>query len=328
MKVRKDMTRLLLTAAVTLAFAPGAASCQEQLQLHRIDARTPDGLRQLLHYDGCNMPLLSAHRGGAVPGYPENCIATFEHTLRHCFSILEIDLQSTKDGHLVLHHDTTLDRTTTGTGVVANRTLWELQQLRLRDNDGNVTDYRMPTLDEALQWARGKTILILDKKDVPIEVCVEKIQKHQAQAYAMVMAYRFEDIQTCHKLDPDIMMEVMIGNRQRLRGWIATGVPWDRIIAFVGHAAPQDKDLVQQIHARGVCCVAGTSRNLDRHLGTGSAQVHEELKRSYQERLDFGVDLIETDLPIQVAALLYAQPKIPRSKARFFQIPTDSGNSR
>ena len=171
------------------------------------------------------MPLLSAHRGGAVPGYPENCIATFEHTLRHAFSILEIDLQYTKDGQIVLHHDATLERTTTGTGRVADRTLQELKELRLKDKDGNVTEYRMPTLDEALQWARGKTIVILDKKAVPVEVCVKKIQEHRAQAYAMVMAYSFQDIQTCHKLDPDIMMEVMIGDHQRFRGFDETRCP-------------------------------------------------------------------------------------------------------
>ena len=61
-----------------------------------------------------------------MTGYPENCIATFEHTLQHTFSILEIDLQFTKDGQIVLHHDPTLDRTTTGTGPVADHTLKEL----------------------------------------------------------------------------------------------------------------------------------------------------------------------------------------------------------
>ena len=184
------------------------------------------------------MPLLSAHRGGASTGYPENCIATFERTLRHTFSILEIDLQYTKEGHLVLHHDSTLDRTTNGTGPVVDRTLKELKQLHLKDNDGNVTEYRMPTLDQALRWARGKTIVILDKKQVPVEVCVQKIQEHRAQGYAMVMAYSFDDIQICHKLDPDIMMEAMLGNQQRLLAFSAAGVPWNQFLSPAN--GPQD----------------------------------------------------------------------------------------
>jgi glycerophosphoryl diester phosphodiesterase len=263
-----------------------------------------------------------------LPDYPENCIATFEHTLKHTFSILEIDLQYSKDGDIVLHHDATLERTTTGTGPVADSTLHQLKQLRLKDKDGKVTDYQMPTLDEALRWARGKTIVILDKKNVPVEVCVNKIQQHHAQAYAMIMAYSFDDIQTCQQLDPDIMMEVMIGNQQRLRGFDATGIPWNRVVAFVGHSPPEDKELVERIHAQGACCMAGTSRNLDRQLWSAGDEGRDDLKRDYQAVLDFGIDLIETDLPIQTAALLYQPLEIPASKTRFFHPPAKNQTSR
>lgn len=322
------MARLLLIAALVTPIAPGAVFGQDETHLYRIDAKTPRGLHELFDYDGRAMPLLSAHRGGALPGYPENCIATFEHTLRHTFSMLEIDLQFSKDGHIVLHHDSALDRTTTGTGPVAGRTLKQLKQLRLKDTDGKPTDHQMPTLDEALQWARGKTIVILDKKQVPVEVCVRKIQEHRAQAYAMVMAYSFEDIQTCHKLDADIMMEVMIGNQERFRGFQATGVPWNRVVVFVGHTPPDDKSLLQQIHARRACCMAGTSRNLDRQLRVAGQPQHNQLRLMYQSRLDFGIDLIETDLPIQAGALLYDRPQIPAAKVGFFHLPGRSRISR
>ena len=63
-------------------------------------------------------------------------------------------------------HDPTLERTTTGKGRVVDFTLGELKQLRLKDNSGNVTEFQIPTLDEVLDWARGKTILVLDQKDV------------------------------------------------------------------------------------------------------------------------------------------------------------------
>ena len=262
------------------------------------------------------------HRGGAVPGFPENCIATFNHTLEHTFSILEIDLRLTKDGHIVLHHDSDLDRTTTGHGPIADRTLSELKQLRLRDSDGNVTDDRIPTIEEVFQWARGTTILILDKKAVPVELCVKKIQEHDAQAFAMVMAYSMQEIQTCHQLDPSIMMEVMIGNQQRLREFDRASVPWNRVIAFVGHGEPTDSDLLKQIHTRGSCCMAGTSRNLDPLLRVAADGDRGDLKVQYQNRLDFGVDIIETDLPVQVGALLYDPATIPSSKARFFHVPS------
>lgn len=108
-----------LLSVLTL-FMPAEALTAPKAPLHRIHADNPKELRELFAYSDERMPLVSAHRGGAVPGYPENCIATFEHTLESAYSMLEIDLRYTKDGHLVLHHDPTLNRTTTGTGPVEN----------------------------------------------------------------------------------------------------------------------------------------------------------------------------------------------------------------
>ena len=235
--------------------------------------------------------------------------------------MLEIDLQYTKDGQIVLNHDPTLDRTTTGTGPVAERTLSELKQLRLKDSERKVTEHQITTLDEALEWARGKTILILDRKKVSVETCVEQIQKHHAEAYAMVMAYGFEEIRKCHQLDKEIMMEVMVGDRDRFRGFDETGVSWGRIIAFVGHTPPNDKGLLEMIHAKGACTMAGTSRNLDRELRAGRAPGATAIEKDYRALLASGVDLIEADLPVQVGHLLYAQPVMPASKSQYFHLP-------
>ena len=162
------------------------------------------------------MPLVSAHRGGAKPGYPENCVATFENTLRHTYAIVEIDPRYTKDREIVIHHDATLERTTTGRGRVAEWTLQELRELRLKDSRGAVTELKVPTLDEVLQWARGKTVVVLDQKDVPVEARVKKIEEHGAEAYAMLIVYSYRDAQTCYELNKNIMMEVLILHDQKL----------------------------------------------------------------------------------------------------------------
>jgi len=313
--------RQLLFALLSVVVSPAWGFCQNTGQFYRIVAETPSGLQKLFRFDGHTMPLVSAHRGGTLPGYPENCIATFENTLRHTFSLLEIDLQYTRDGQIVLHHDASLERTTNGTGRVVDHTLRELKELRLKDRECHITEYHMPTLDEALQWARGKTIVILDKKNVPVKACVAKIEEYRAETYAMVMAYSFQDIKTCHELNRDIMMEVMIGNEQRFRGYGETNVPWNHVIAFVGHKPPQDKPLLDKLHAKGVCCLAGTSRNLDRQLRLAKSAELSHLRREYQTRLQFGVDLIETDLPIQLGSLLFAPPGIPESKRQYFHLP-------
>ncbi|MDA1069694.1 MAG: glycerophosphodiester phosphodiesterase family protein, partial [Verrucomicrobia bacterium] len=252
-----------LLSVLTL-FMPAEALTAPKAPLHRIHADNPKELRELFAYSDERMPLVSAHRGGAVPGYPENCIATFEHTLESAYSMLEIDLRYTKDGHLVLHHDPTLNRTTSGSGPVENLTLVELKKLKLIDREGTVTDYRIPTLDETIEWARGKTILILDKKEVLVETCVRKIREHKAQAHVMIMVGNMEDIKAIYDLDPDIMMEVFVGTRERYEEFNKTGVPWNRIIPFISHQPPEDQGLIDLIHAKGSSCMVGSSRYLDR----------------------------------------------------------------
>ena len=260
-------------------------------------------MQELFQPTGRPLPFVSAHRGGARKGFPENCIATFEDTLRHTFAIIELDPRRTKDGVIVVHHDATLERTTTGKGKVADFTLAELKQLRLKDPDGEVTEFRIPTLDEVLEWARGKTILVLDQKDMTAIERVKRITRHKAEAYAMVIVSSFKDAQACHALNPKVMMEVMIPNLQKAEQFDQLGVPWRNVVAFVGHTPPEDAALYQFIHGKGASCMVGTSRNLDRKVTSGQVADIKQLEPDYRALLRRGADVIETDIPTLARAV-------------------------
>jgi glycerophosphoryl diester phosphodiesterase len=296
-----------------------ARSSLPSSRLHAINPQNPKGLRELFRYTGESLYFVSAHRGGPQQKFPENCIATFENTLQHTFAIMEIDPRYTKDALIVVHHDATLERTTTGKGRVAELTLQELKELRLKDTEGLVTEFQIPTLDDLLQWARGKTILVLDQKDVPVEVRARKIEEHRAEAYAVLIVYSFKDARKCYELNKNIMMEVMIPTRERFYDFDETGIPWSNIIAFVGHTPPGDKELLQMIHAKGTCCMVGTSRNLDREFIVNRASGTRPVEQHYRALLQRGADVIETDLPREVGKLLYSESVIPASKSQFFQ---------
>src|SRR3954464_13786524 len=78
---------------------------------HIIDVRNVKELHDFFQYSKDRIPFISSHRGGPKKGLPENCIPTFENTLQHTWSLLEIDPHYTKDSAIVLMHDATLDRT-------------------------------------------------------------------------------------------------------------------------------------------------------------------------------------------------------------------------
>jgi glycerophosphoryl diester phosphodiesterase len=231
--------------------------------------------------------------------------------------MLEVDPRYTKDGAIVLHHDPSLERTTTGKGLVANHTLAELKQLRLKDLAGNVTDYQIPTLDETLEWARGQAVLVLDQKDVPAVDRVKKIAEHKAEAYAMLIVPNFKDVQACYALNPNVMMEVMIPNREKAAEFDKLGVPWKNVVAFVGHIPPEDTALYEAIHAKGACCMIGTSRNLDRQILNGQIAEIKQLEPAYRVFLNRGADLIETDIPAQLGPMLFSATAVPASKKNY-----------
>ncbi len=298
--------------------APSASA--KPSKLHRIAPQTPQELQDLFKPTGEPFPFVSAHRGGSAKGWPENCLATFEHTIGQTFAILEIDPRYAKDGNIVVFHDATLERTSTGQGRVADLTLAELKQLKLKDSEGGVTEYQIPTLDEALEWARGRTILVLDQKDVPAAERVRKITEHKAEAYAMMIVSNFKDVQACHALNPKIMMEVMIPDRAKAVEFDKLGVPWRNVVAFVGHTPPEDEGLYALIHAKGAACMVGSSRNLDRQFTSGQAADLGMLEPGYRAFLKRGADIIETDIPRELGPLLFNSIPPPATKKAFFSM--------
>jgi glycerophosphoryl diester phosphodiesterase len=120
--------------------------------------------------------LTIAHRG-LWTSAPENSLASIRAAIAFGVEIVEIDTQATADGKLVIVHDETLDRTSTGTGIVGERDLATVRNARLRAGAGGetaaVTSERVPTLEEALEEARGRIAVNLDTKyprDLPLVI--------------------------------------------------------------------------------------------------------------------------------------------------------------
>lgn len=122
-----------------------------------------DKIRAILSDPDTDQVLVVAHRAYWRSMAPENSLAAIDSAIRLKMDMVELDVWKTKDGELVLMHDPTVDRTTDGSGRIADMTLAELRQLRLKDKDGKLTGHRVPTLEEALQLAKGRIMINLDK---------------------------------------------------------------------------------------------------------------------------------------------------------------------
>lgn len=106
--------------------------------------------------------LVVAHRGD-WRNAPENSLQAFRNCIDNGVDMIELDLKKSKDGHLIVMHDRTIDRTTSGDGKPEDYTLDELKQFRLRNGLGRITPHQVPTLEEVLILSKGKILINIDK---------------------------------------------------------------------------------------------------------------------------------------------------------------------
>ena len=112
---------------------------------------------------GQNKVMVAAHRGD-WRNAPENSLRAFEYAAAMGVDIVELDLNKTKDGVIVIMHDQTIDRTTNGKGKPADFTLEEIKKFGLRNGLGRVTRNNIPTLKEVMLALKGKAVKVnLDK---------------------------------------------------------------------------------------------------------------------------------------------------------------------
>lgn len=117
-----------------------------------------------------------SHRGDWKQ-FPENSLDAINSIIQMGGDVVEIDVQRTKDGQLILMHDERLDRTTNGKGLIAETTFADIQKLFLKDHNGNVTQHKVPTLKEVLLMSKGRIMLNLDKADRFFEQVVALLQE-------------------------------------------------------------------------------------------------------------------------------------------------------
>ncbi len=152
--------------------------------------------------------IITAHRGGAGL-MPENSLAAFENAIRLGADMVEFDVHLTRDREIVVIHDATLDRTTTGSGLVADHGLTELRAITLIGTD----DEPVPTLDDVIGLLAPS----------PLGLLMEIKAGVDGTPYA-----GFEE-----------MLAVRLDAANLLSRTIVTSFDWDRLRAFRAMASPQ-----------------------------------------------------------------------------------------
>ncbi|MEM7375011.1 MAG: glycerophosphodiester phosphodiesterase family protein [Bacteroidota bacterium] len=257
-------------------------------------------LQEYFAYAPDKAVLISAHRGGRFyPAYPENCLETIQHVYAQIpTAIFEIDVARTRDGILILMHDNSVDRTTTGSGKVDQLNWADIQMTHLKDDFGKQTNFRVPSLDQVLNWADdNQVILMVDvKRSVPYEDVLQYLEQADALDNAVIITYSANQAKKLYQLNPDLVLSVSIRNHEELQRMEETGIPARNMVAFTG-TRDSPKSLFDAIHAKGMMCILGTLGNLDKQAEAKGGKI-------YLDFVDKGINIFATDRPLEVAKVL------------------------
>ena len=182
--LERRMLVFLLWAAL------GTAACQSDRTVSSHapvdDSTRSERLAAELEDETAATVMVVAHRACWSNGAPENSLSAIYECEQIGADIIEIDVAVTADGVPVLLHDETVDRTTDGIGRIAELSLADIRGLRLRVGPGGpgseLTNERIPTLEEALQASKDKFLINLDVKAEVFD-----------QAYAVVRSLAIEE---------------------------------------------------------------------------------------------------------------------------------------
>ena len=246
-------------------------------------------------------PLFAAHRGGALL-WPENSLLAFRNAVHLGADYLEFDVHLAGDGEVVVIHDATLDRTTTGRGPVRERTVAALKTLRLVDRTGAVLDEAIPTLDEVVATAAtGKRRMLLEikvderRQRYPgiEEKVIAILDRHGMAASTVVMAFEPETWHRVRELRPGITAGALYSpaTLRSMGSTIASqlGDAKRAGVRFVGlHQALVDAETVAAARSAGMM------------LGVWTVNEPDALRRFIEQR----VGILITDRPDLAKALL------------------------
>jgi glycerophosphoryl diester phosphodiesterase len=228
--------------------------------------------------------MIASHRG-THNDFPENSMSAFKRGIELGIDVIEMDVRHTKDDSLVIMHDATVDRMTNGKGKVSDLTFEEVRSLRLKFK-GELTEEKVPTLEEALNLARGKILVDLDIKTNKVPEIMKVVDRTQTANTCFYFLGR--------GIYAKMVKEKKPAYRTLVRGHREADV--DSIFAVTKteavHIAPSfyTVAVTSKIKANGGRIWINALGDVDKKAAAGDVEAYGELLKN-------GANMIQTDYP-------------------------------
>lgn len=206
----------------------------------------------------CSQPLIIAHRGSSAYA-PENTLAAFQLAAEQGADAIELDVDLTRDGHAIIMHDATIDRTTDGEGAVSALTLEEIRRVDAGSWKGAAfKGERVPLLDEVFT-AMGRRVLInvevksMSLRSNSVEAKVAAlVQQHDLFERVIISSFNPFALRRLKHIEPRLACGLLYAPDLPIYlrcAWLAPLIP--HLDARHPHHSQVNQSLVAKWHARG-----------------------------------------------------------------------------
>lgn len=232
-------------------------------------------------------PLIFAHRGASAKA-PENTLAAFELALREGAPAIELDAKLSADGHVVVIHDPTVDRTTNGRGKVAQLTLSQLRALDAGSFfSANYRGEKIPTLEEVFELVGKRALINIEltnyttPRDLLVTEVCRLVRKHRMEENVLFSSFLPSNLRQAAMLLPEVPRGLLA-----LEGW--KGV-WMRSFVFFFGEYQALHPYVSDVNPNQIAAV----HRLRRRVHVWTVNDPSQMRRLFK----WGVDGIFTDDP-------------------------------
>jgi glycerophosphoryl diester phosphodiesterase len=243
-------------------------------------------------------PIIFAHRGASTYA-PENTIAAFELALTQNADAIELDVKLSSDGHAIVIHDPTVDRTTGSHGRVKDLPLRELQSLDAgRFFSEKFHGEKIPTLEEVFETVGWRTFINVEltnyttPSDQLVETVCMLVKKCGLQDHVMFSSFFASNLSKARAYLPDVPSG-LLAYKGVVGAWARSfGFNFGRYQALHPHVTDVTSQQVQRVH------------RLNRRIHVWTVNAAEDMRHLFH----WGVDGIFTDDP-QLAGQVRGESK-------------------
>lgn len=228
-----------------------------------------------------------AHRGSHI-NVPENTLAAYENAIKEGADYVEIDLRTTKDGHLVIMHNQSVTKMTGKEAFVKDLSYSEINDLKIKPvSEKDTTTYRVPDFASVLNVCKGRINIYLDFKDADVEKAYKLIKEAGMQNNIVVYLNKEEQYGQWKKFAPHVPLMASLPEKMndvQLNNFL------DKVhLDVVDNADTEDR--VRLMHKRKIAVW------LD-------VQSKDEGPEKWEQALKEGIDGLQTDHPAKLVKYL------------------------